>query len=131
MSKRKAKPHPTEAQEHSIVFKWSARLERYYPELWFLHRIPSCWSHHIAEVVNLKKPGVKPGVSNIFLPVARQGYHGLYLELIAIGDMVYNTQADWINRVREQGYAAFVCFGADEAIGKIKWYLGIKQGGSQ
>ncbi len=58
------------------------------------------------------------------LPVARNGYHGLYIELKRQkGGTVSETQKSWITALAEQGYKAVVCRGADEAIGTIKEYL--------
>lgn len=114
----------TEAQEQIALFEWAAWHEKKWPELELLHHIPNGGSRHAAEAANLKRQGVKAGVSDLYLPVARRGYHGMYIEMKAIGGMISEKQAEWINRVREQGYAAFVCYGANEAIGKLEWYLG-------
>lgn len=123
-SRAQARVKPTEAQEQTTLFEWSAWNIGKYPELWFLHHVPNGGSRNKLEAMSLKRQGVKAGVSDIFMPVARRGYHGLYVELKAIGGRVSDNQAEWINRVRAQGYAAFVCYGAVEAVGKLEWYLG-------
>jgi hypothetical protein len=125
IERRSRKPRPvSEAREQALVFEWVGWNMRQYPELWFLHHVPNGGSRNKAEAVNLKKQGVKAGVSDLFLPVARQGFHGLYIELKAIGGRISKPQAEWINRVRTQGYAAFDCWSADEAIERLEWYLG-------
>ena len=55
---------------------------------------------------------------------ARRGYHGLYIEMKSLTGRIRPEQADWINRVRAEGYAAFVCHGGGEAVEKLEWYLG-------
>lgn len=41
------------------------------------------WKRDKATAVALKRQGVKAGVPDICLPVARNGYHGLHIELKA------------------------------------------------
>lgn len=38
-------------------------------------------SRYMAEAVKLKRMGVKAGFPDITIPIARKGYHGLYIEL--------------------------------------------------
>ena len=67
---------------------------------------------------------MKPGVPDLCLPVARGGYHGLYIELKrAVGGILSDEQKWWIDELKSQGYAAIVCHGAEEAIRTIKEYL--------
>jgi hypothetical protein len=71
----------------------------------------------------LKAEGVKRGVPDYCLPVARGRYNGLYLELKAPGGRVTVEQNWWIDKLEDQGYAAGVCYGADEAIRILETYL--------
>ena len=75
-----------------------------------------------------KDAGMLPGVCDLFLPVARHDYHGLYIEMkndkrIAKSTVSVN-QLEFIANVSKQGYYAIVCYGADEAIDILEWYLG-------
>ena len=71
----------------------------------------------------MKEQGVKAGVSDIFLPVARRGYHGIYIELKKTGGIVRPTQKEWIEAVQKEGYYAAVCYGTDAAVELLEWYL--------
>ena len=94
------------------------------PELGLLYAIPNGGKRAIKTAIALKAQGVKSGVPDMCLPVARGGYHGLYIELKRQkGGVVSETQKSWITALAEQGYKAVVCRGADEAIGTIKEYL--------
>ena len=94
------------------------------PELGLLYAIPNGGKRAIKTAIALKAQGVKSGVPDMCLPVARGGYHGLYIELKRQkGGTVSETQKSWITALTEQGYKAVVCKGADEAIGTIKEYL--------
>lgn len=86
--------------------------------------IPNGGSRNKAEAANLKRQGVKAGVPDLCIPVARCGYHGLYVEMKAPKGRVSERQAEWIALLREQGYAAYVCHGAGNAIALIDLYMG-------
>jgi hypothetical protein len=68
--------------------------------------------------------GVRDGVPDILLPVARAGYTGLAIELKrSIGGRVSPEQQKWLSRLEEQGWQTYVCYGADEAIRVISTYM--------
>ena len=71
----------------------------------------------------MKREGVLSGVSDIFLPVSRGGYHGLYIELKVKGNTTSPSQKWWIAEVGKQGYLAKVCFGWIETKVIIEEYL--------
>lgn len=118
---------PTESQEQSMLFEWAGYAKGKYPDLWGLHHIPNGGYRNGKEAVNLKRQGVKAGIPDLFLPCARKGFHGLYIELKrAKGGKVSEAQSETIEWLRCQGYAVEVCCGADEAQKVIEWYLGEK-----
>ena len=115
---------PTEAQEQTAVFNWAAVMERRWPELRLIHHIPNGGSRNAREAHNLRMQGVKPGIPDIFLPVARGGWHGLYIEMKRRnGGRLSDEQAAMLEALREQGYCAWVCKGANDAIDLITEYL--------
>ena len=119
------------SQEHleqCTVVAWARLQERKYPDLWFLYAIPNGGLRHPAVAKKLKEEGVKAGGSDLHLPISRHGYHSLYIEMKSAGGRISKAQTDWINKAREQGNAAFVCYSANEAIEKLKWYLGGHRG---
>ena len=117
-------PIPTEAQEQTLLFQWAQMQQGRYPELLLIHAIPNGGSRHPAEAKNLKAQGVKPGVPDICLPVARGGCHGLYIELKRLkGGRLSPEQSRWIHELTKQGYSAAVCKGWEVAAEFIKRYL--------
>ena len=71
-----------------------------------------------------KRAGNKQGVPDILVDVARQGFHGLRIELKREkGGVVSDEQSDWHERLREEGYRVVVAKGRYEAIAAIKEYL--------
>jgi hypothetical protein len=116
---------PIEAQEQVALFEWAQLQSGKYPELALMFAIPNGGSRHIVEAVHLKAQGVKAGVPDIFLPVARLGYHGLFIELKrSKGGVVSIDQKLMISALRDQSYAVEVCKGWEAAANVIKVYLG-------
>lgn len=115
---------PLEDAEQRIIFQWAAMETAARPELGLLYAIPNGGKRAIKTAIALKAQGVKSGVPDMCLPVAREGYHGLYIELKRQkGGTVSETQKSWITALEGQGYKAVVCKGAEDAIRTIKEYL--------
>lgn len=95
------------------------------PELKWLFHIPNGGSRHIAEAGKLKAMGVKRGVPDICLPIKRNGFGALYIELKKpkVG-IVSDEQEEWLDFLSDQGYATRVCFGWIEARDCLLEYLG-------
>ena len=70
-----------------------------------------------------KEAGMKAGVPDVALMVARSGYNGLFLELKSKRGTVRDSQRLWLERLREQGYAACVVRSLDEAWTTLSDYL--------
>ena len=120
----------SEHDEQCAVIQWAQLHERKYPALSRLHAIPNGGKRNIVVAKKLKAEGVKAGVSDLCMTVPRGEYHGLYIEMKAIGGRLSDAQSEWINRSKENDYAAFVCYGAKEAIEILEWYLKLpKYGG--
>ena len=115
----------TEAQEQKALFQWAGYAEQQYPELKLLHHIPNGGKRDPITARNLKAEGVKAGVPDIFLPVARGQYHGLYIELKTQKGKLQKNQKEWLNALNEEGYATNVCYGWLEARETIEKYLGL------
>lgn len=69
-----------------------------------------------------KAMGVRSGVSDLCLPVARNGYHGAYIEMKSAKGIVSDNQQQFIDEVQQEGYFACACYNADEAIEVLKNY---------
>lgn len=117
-------PLPTEEQEQTALFEWAAVQMGRYPELSLLYHIPNGGKRPKGQAVKFKAQGVKPGVPDLCLPVARKGFHGLYIELKRQkGGRVSESQTQWLQALQAQGYKAAVCFGWEQAANALKAYL--------
>lgn len=115
---------PTEAQEQTTLFQWAEIMTRKWPELRILHHIPNGGSRNAIEAARLKAQGVRAGVPDIFLPCARNGFHGLYIELKRQkGGRVSVEQKKMILALQCQGYRVEVCEGWEKARDVITEYM--------
>lgn len=117
----------SEATEQECLVGWCRLLENRYPELKWLYHIPNGGSRNKAEAARLKEQGVKAGVPDLCLPVARSGFHGLYIEMKYGKNKTTDNQKEWLAGLAENGYQTAVCYGAEEAQKVIKEYLGIEK----
>lgn len=109
--------------EQVYLFNWVAIMERRYPELSLLFAIPNGGQRHVLVAMKLKAEGVKSGVPDLFLPVARGNYHGLFIEMKAGKNKTSENQNIWIKKLSEQGYMVEVCYGAEQAQDLLVSYL--------
>lgn len=93
------------------------------PELALLFHIPNGGKRDARTAAILKRSGVKKGVPDLCLPVPRNGYHGLWIELKVGANKPTFDQKRWLNELNRQGYLAKVCVGYSEAIQLITDYL--------
>lgn len=115
---------PREGLEQATLFSWAQMQSWRWPELELMMHIPNGGKRSKSEAARFKAEGVKSGVPDIFLPVPRGGYHGLWIELKRReGGTVSREQKEWIARLTEQGYRAAVCRGWEEASEEIKRYM--------
>lgn len=116
----------TESQEQIDFIQWCKRNQETYPELKKIFAIPNGGHRHIATASRLKLEGVKPGVPDLFLSVARRGFHGLYIEMKRIkGGSVSKEQKQWKIWLTEEEYAWVRADGYEKAKALIKSYLRI------
>jgi hypothetical protein len=119
---------PTESEEQQALFRWAAYEQLRTPELKALYHIPNGGKRSATEAKRFKAEGVKAGVPDICLPVARQGYNGLYIELKrTIGGKTSAYQREWIELLTREGYKAVVCCGWQEAEREIISYVQTKK----
>ena len=114
-----------EADEQKKLFRWADFMKTEYPELDMMFHIPNGGSRNKLEAANLKKQGVRAGVPDICLPVARGGYHGLFIELKFGKNKTTAKQDEWLAKLNEKGYAVAVCYGCKKAQDKILKYLNL------
>ena len=117
---------PSEGEEQARLFSWCRMQLWQHPELELLFHIPNGGSRNKAEAGRFKAEGVKAGVPDLLLPVAKGGYHGLFIELKRLdGGRVSTEQKAWMDKLKGQGYRAAVCRGWEEASEELLGYLAL------
>ena len=117
-----------EAIEQTKLFNWITFARAAIPELDMLYHIPNGGYRNKREAANLKRQGVRAGVPDLCLPVARGNYHGLYIELKYGTNTVTENQREWLNRLQAQGYAVAICYGWEQAKHVLEKDLAISKG---
>lgn len=114
-----------ESKHQIAVFKWSRQpsVRARWPELALLYHIKNETAEGAARVAIDRSLGVKKGVPDLFLPVARGKYHGLYIEMKNESGNASQEQEWWGERLLSQGYMWEVCRGWKHAVRVLEWYL--------
>ena len=108
-------------QQPSIMAQW--------PELALLYHVPNERICDPRYGKKLRLMGVRRGVPDLCLPVARGRYHGLYIEMKSEDGDTTSDQEWWGEKLQAQGYAWKVCHGYEPAIEVLKWYMSLPAGG--
>ena len=126
----------SESVHQMNLFRWAEYAKGGVPELRWLHSIPNGGYRTKATAGKMKGEGQKPGVPDIFLDVARGGFHGLRIELktpriegargvrrtVQAGTISVD-QHEWLCHYADGGYAAHVAYGWESAKDLILEYL--------
>lgn len=120
------KTKPTESESQIALMEWSKWMAPRHPELLLLYHIPNEGKRSYRTGAKMKAEGLKSGVPDLCLPVARRGHHGLYIEMKRQGNKPTENQEWWLEALAHQGYRTTVAYSTDEAINAIRTYLGIK-----
>ena len=118
-TKRNAQP---EAIEQAKVIAWARANENNYPYLWMLHSSLNGVKMTKAQAGRAIAQGMLSGVPDLFLPVKNNYFVGLYIEMKSAKGRISIEQSKFLKDVSDNGYAAFVCYSADDAIKRIEDY---------
>jgi VRR-NUC domain len=93
--------------EHELqkaYFQWA----RLHPEARRAYAIPNGGQRNAVVAAKLKAEGVRKGVLDVHLPLARGGAHGLYIEHKAGKNRLSEEQAEEVDRLVADGYTVAV-----------------------
>lgn len=119
-------PKITEAAIQIAVFKWAAANITNYPNLNMLMATPNQGGANSGQWgAARKREGMAAGFPDISLLVARDGYHGLFLELKLPNGIVSSQQSKWIDNLNAQGYLAKILYVSNplEVVDELLIYL--------
>jgi len=114
---------PSEHAQQSTLIQWAQLVEKQYPELRLLYAVPNGGYRSARTAIAMKREGMKSGVPDLVLPVARRHWHSLYLELKAGSGSLSENQKRWMEMLTEQSNLVAVAYSFEEAKGILIDYL--------
>ena len=84
--------------------------------------IPNEGNRSLSYAARMKRMGLRSGFPDLLVPLARGGYHGLFIEMKYGKNKTTKEQKEWLERLSAEGYACAVCYNAAEAIKTIESY---------
>lgn len=115
----------SELSEQIALFEWASTRLTVMPELAYMFAVPNGGKRAKKTAADLQRSGLKSGVPDLCLPVARQGRHGLWVELKISTGRVTENQSRWLAWLEGQGYRADVCRSWQKAAAIIEVYMGV------
>lgn len=111
----------TESNEQIAAMDW---LRAQYPSIaeHTMHIGNERKSTHFAGYI-MKRMGVLKGASDLFMAWPNAGYHGLFIEVKSMKGKPTPEQLAFIQRMTDVRYYACICYGADEVISTMKYYI--------
>ena len=117
-----------ETEIQAAFFAWVKLHENRFPELKFCFHVPNGGYRFKATAAAMKRAGTRAGVPDVSLPVARKGYHGLWIEFKSDAGKLSEAQETFIEFLRRQNYCVLVCRSWMEAASAVVDYLGLSIG---
>jgi len=108
--------------EHNIQVA-SINWFRYQYPSQLIMSIPNGGQRNKIVAGKMKAEGVLSGVPDIFIPAARNGFHGLWIELKSGKNKLTDNQRIVIGELMKQGYRCEICYSLDEFMNVVNKYL--------
>lgn len=112
-----------ESEHQQALIRWATIAKSKYPELELLYAIPNGSNTTDKNRIRLVAEGMKKGMPDLVLPVARGHYHALYLELKTKDGKLSKSQKDLHELLKETGNAVMISRSLEQSIQIIKIYL--------
>jgi hypothetical protein len=114
-----AKNGESELQQGCVTW-FRLQHARYRKLLW---ACPNGGKREEAEAQRLVREGVVAGVADLFLSIARKGFHGMYIEMKYGKGTMSQEQEDFKLAVEKQGFKHVCCWSFNEFEREINFYL--------
>ena len=116
-----------EAQAQAAYFQILALNEKRLPRLKWIHAsMNGASASSKAAAAQRKAQGQKSGVSDICIPIARNGYHGAWFELKIKPNKLTDAQKEFLDAMVDNGYYAVAVWSLDQLIHETEYYLDTK-----
>lgn len=108
--------------EHDIQKVCVEWFRMQYPK-YLIYAIPNGGERNKIVAAKLKAEGVLAGVPDLHIPVAKQGFHGLYIEMKAGRNKPSDSQITIMDKFRNEGFRCEVCWSLDEFMKVVDNYF--------
>lgn len=108
---------PSEHQIQSAIVDWCA-LQGI-----AIFAIPNGGYRHITTAKKLQREGVKAGVPDLFVPIVRGGFGGLFLEVKTKIGKLSDSQRFWLGELVENGYRCEIVRSLEDGIKVLRGYV--------
>jgi len=108
--------------EHTMQVKVVQYVRTFFPEILILS-IPNGSGTTAHNRLALYAEGLLPGVPDLFIPEARKGFHGLWIEMKTKEGVESAAQKRIRNNLEDNGYLCYVARSEQTAINIIEAYL--------
>lgn len=112
----------SETSIHLAVMQWVRLHPKIVP---YVIHIPNEGKRSQRFGRQLKNMGMRPGVSDLFVALAKHDYHGAWIELKTPKGRVQESQEIFLSDMKAAGYYTSITRGFDETINLLQWYCGI------
>lgn len=99
----------TEHGHQTSLFAWAALNTKQFPALVWMFAIKNAEKAGKIAGAMAKAEGVRAGVSDIFLPWAAKGCHGLFIEMKKPGEKAKPNQLEFGKEMQNRGFGFVVC----------------------
>lgn len=99
--------------EHDIQKACIEWFRLKYPK-YLIYAIPNGGQRNKIVAAKLKAEGVLSGIPDLHIPVAKQGFHGLYIEMKAGKNKARENQISVMQKLSNEGFRCEVCWTADQ-----------------
>lgn len=115
---------PSEDESQMCVIDW-CKLQKWKKGNLadYIHHSPNGGNRSMSEARAFKKMGTKAGFPDLFLPIAKEPFSGLFIEMKIATGTVSASQKAYHPLLEDEGYRVEVCYTAEGAINLIKNYL--------
>ncbi len=113
----------SEHQEQCALIQWAMMQGGPMADARKIFAIPNGGRRDAVTGARMRREGVKRGVPDLLLPIARKGRHGLFIELKTATGRTTPEQREMIEQLRADGYAVEVCRGWEQARLAVEDYL--------
>lgn len=119
---------PKESEIQTAFFVWLKMHENRFPELKFCFAVPNGGFRFKATAAAMKRTGTRAGVPDVFLPIARKGFHGLWIEFKSDAGKLSDVQKMFVKFLESQDYKVLIARTWTQGANAVIDYLSLPVG---